>query len=114
MRCEADGLRARGRRRRGVEWYFHRQGLGVQGALVPCVNTFEVLTDGLCGQVSAEGLDPHVTPVSAIMTRSPMVTRDTTSATEALELMVSKHFRHLVRFPNICIPIEARSLTLIC
>lgn len=30
------------------------------------------------------------------MTRNPMVTRDTTSATEALQLMVSKHFRHLV------------------
>ena len=27
-----------------------------------------------------------------------MVTRDTTSATEALQLMVSKHFRHLVCF----------------
>jgi CBS domain-containing protein len=47
-------------------------------------------------QVSAEGLDPHITPVSQIMTRSPMVTRDTTSATEALQLMVQKHFRHLV------------------
>lgn len=30
------------------------------------------------------------------MTRNPMVTRDTTSATEALQLMVQKHFRHLV------------------
>lgn len=30
------------------------------------------------------------------MTRSPMVTRDTTSATEALQLMVQRHFRHLV------------------
>ena len=46
-------------------------------------------------QVTAEGLDPHTTPVHAIMTRSPMVTRDTTSATEALELMVTRHFRHL-------------------
>lgn len=50
------------------------------------------------GQVTAEGLDPHTTHVSTIMTRNPMVTRDTTSATEALELMVSKHFRHLVCF----------------
>ena len=32
------------------------------------------------------------------MTRNPMVTRDTTSATEALQLMVERHFRHLVCF----------------
>ncbi|KAF9535546.1 hypothetical protein CPB83DRAFT_779613 [Crepidotus variabilis] len=49
----------------------------------------------LAYRVTAEGLDPHLTPVSQIMTRNPMVTRDTTSATEALQLMVSKHFRHL-------------------
>ncbi|KAI9066642.1 CBS-domain-containing protein [Trametes sanguinea] len=49
----------------------------------------------LAYRVTAEGLDPHVTPVSQIMTRNPMVTRDTTSATEALQLMVQKHFRHL-------------------
>ncbi|KIM48415.1 hypothetical protein M413DRAFT_62007 [Hebeloma cylindrosporum] len=49
----------------------------------------------LAYRVTAEGLDPHTTPVSQIMTRNPMVTRDSTSATEALELMVSKHFRHL-------------------
>lgn len=47
-------------------------------------------------QVTAEGLDPRTTPVSAIMTKNPMVTRDTTSATQALQLMVDKHFRHLV------------------
>lgn len=47
-------------------------------------------------QVTAEGLDPHMTQVSTIMTRNPMVTRDTTSATEALQLMVQRHFRHLV------------------
>ncbi|KAL6304210.1 CBS-domain-containing protein [Sparassis latifolia] len=45
--------------------------------------------------VTADGLDPHTTQVSAIMTRGPMVTRDTTSATEALQLMVQRHFRHL-------------------
>ncbi|KAG1757876.1 CBS-domain-containing protein [Suillus lakei] len=45
--------------------------------------------------VTADGLDPHTTPVSQIMTRNPMVTRDTTSATEALQLMVQRHFRHL-------------------
>ena len=36
------------------------------------------------------------------MTRSPMVTRDTTSATEALQLMVERHFRHLVCFRCSC------------
>ncbi|KAJ7900117.1 hypothetical protein B0H14DRAFT_2672359 [Mycena olivaceomarginata] len=46
-------------------------------------------------RVTADGLDPHTTPVHQIMTRNPMVTRDSTSATEALQLMVSKHFRHL-------------------
>ncbi|KAF7320242.1 hypothetical protein MKEN_00808700 [Mycena kentingensis (nom. inval.)] len=46
-------------------------------------------------RVTAEGLDPHSTQVHQIMTRNPMVTRDSTSATEALQLMVSKHFRHL-------------------
>jgi CBS domain-containing protein len=49
----------------------------------------------LAYRVTAEGLDPHTTPVHQIMTRNPMVTRDTTSATEALELMVNRHFRHL-------------------
>ncbi|KZT43919.1 CBS-domain-containing protein [Sistotremastrum suecicum HHB10207 ss-3] len=49
----------------------------------------------LAYRVTAEGLDPRNTPVSAIMTRNPMVTRDTTSATEALQLMVQRHFRHL-------------------
>ncbi|RDX56107.1 CBS-domain-containing protein [Polyporus arcularius HHB13444] len=49
----------------------------------------------LAYRVTAEGLDPHVTQVSTIMTRNPMVTRDTTSATEALQLMVTRHFRHL-------------------
>lgn len=49
----------------------------------------------LAYRVTADGLDPHTTPVRQIMTRNPMVTRDTTSATEALQLMVQKHFRHL-------------------
>ncbi|EMD41721.1 hypothetical protein CERSUDRAFT_110295 [Gelatoporia subvermispora B] len=49
----------------------------------------------LAYRVTAEGLDPHTTQVSTIMTRNPMVTRDTTSATEALQLMVQRHFRHL-------------------
>lgn len=41
-------------------------------------------------------MDPRTTPVSAIMTPNPMVTRDTTSATEALQTMVTRGFRHLV------------------
>ncbi|CAE6404616.1 unnamed protein product [Rhizoctonia solani] len=49
----------------------------------------------LAFRVTAEGLDPRTTPVSQIMTRGPMVTRDTTSATEALQLMVQRGFRHL-------------------
>ncbi|KAG9314642.1 CBS-domain-containing protein [Chiua virens] len=49
----------------------------------------------LAYRVTAEGLDPHMTHVSHIMTRNPMVTRETTSATEALLLMVQRHFRHL-------------------
>ncbi|WRT66548.1 uncharacterized protein IL334_003507 [Kwoniella shivajii] len=49
----------------------------------------------LAFRVTAEGLDPRLTTVAQIMTKNPMVTRDTTSATEALQLMVSKGFRHL-------------------
>ncbi|ODN80817.1 hypothetical protein L202_02967 [Cryptococcus amylolentus CBS 6039] len=49
----------------------------------------------LAFRVTAEGLDPRITTVSQIMTKNPMVTRDTTSATEALQLMVSRGFRHL-------------------
>ncbi|KAF8328685.1 uncharacterized protein EI90DRAFT_2925332 [Cantharellus anzutake] len=49
----------------------------------------------LAYRVTAEGLEPRNTPVNQIMTGSPMVTRDTTSATEALQLMVQKGFRHL-------------------
>ncbi|KAI8451076.1 hypothetical protein BY996DRAFT_7327944 [Phakopsora pachyrhizi] len=49
----------------------------------------------LAYRVIGEGLDPRSTPVSAIMTSNPMVTRDTTSATEALTTMVTRGFRHL-------------------
>lgn len=49
----------------------------------------------LAFRVIGDGLDPRLTPVSAIMTRNPMVTRDTTSATEALTTMVTRGFRHL-------------------
>jgi CBS domain-containing protein len=46
-------------------------------------------------QVVAAGSDARSTPVSAIMTKNPMVTRDSTSATEALNTMVTRGFRHL-------------------
>ncbi|KAM0749877.1 CBS-domain-containing protein [Meredithblackwellia eburnea MCA 4105] len=49
----------------------------------------------LAFRVVGDGLDPRSTPVSQIMTPNPMVTRDTTSATEALQTMVTKGFRHL-------------------
>ncbi|BGP13160.1 hypothetical protein JCM10213v2_001079 [Rhodosporidiobolus nylandii] len=49
----------------------------------------------LAFRVVGDGLDPRTTPVSAIMTPNPMVTRDSTSATEALQTMVTKGFRHL-------------------
>ncbi|SCZ92327.1 BZ3500_MvSof-1268-A1-R1_Chr5-2g07786 [Microbotryum saponariae] len=49
----------------------------------------------LAFRVVGEGLDPRNTPVSAIMTPNPIVTRDSTSATEALETMNARHFRHL-------------------
>ncbi len=49
----------------------------------------------LAFRVVSAGLDARNTPVSTIMTRSPMVTRDTTSATEALNTMVTRGFRHL-------------------
>ncbi|UZJ53977.1 hypothetical protein CBS101457_003297 [Exobasidium rhododendri] len=49
----------------------------------------------LAFRVVAAGSDARQTPVSAIMTRNPMVTRDSTSATEALNTMVTRGFRHL-------------------
>ncbi|GAA5924039.1 uncharacterized protein JCM15063_005531 [Sporobolomyces koalae] len=49
----------------------------------------------LAFRVTGDGMDPRITPVSAIMTPNPMVTRDTTSATEALQTMVTRGFRHL-------------------
>lgn len=49
----------------------------------------------LAYRIVADNLDPRTTPVSAIMTTSPLVTRDTTNATEALNTMVMRGFRHL-------------------
>lgn len=50
----------------------------------------------LAFRVVGDGLDPRDTSVQSIMTPNPMVTRDTTSATDALQTMVTRHFRHLV------------------
>jgi CBS domain-containing protein len=62
--------------------------------------SLEILTEltNASSQVVGDGMDPRITPVSAIMTPNPMVTRDTTSATEALQTMVTRGFRHLVSF----------------
>ncbi|OAV93109.1 hypothetical protein PTTG_08048 [Puccinia triticina 1-1 BBBD Race 1] len=49
----------------------------------------------LAFRVIGDGMDPHTTPVLTIMTRNPMVTIDTTLATEALTTMVTRGFRHL-------------------
>ncbi|WFD32800.1 hypothetical protein MSPP1_003851 [Malassezia sp. CBS 17886] len=49
----------------------------------------------LAYRIVADSLDPRMTPVSTIMTTSPLVTRDTTNATEALNTMVMRGFRHL-------------------
>ncbi|PKI82530.1 hypothetical protein MVES_003486 [Malassezia vespertilionis] len=49
----------------------------------------------LAYRIVAENLDPRATSVSEIMTTSPMVTRDTTNATDALNTMVTRGFRHL-------------------
>ncbi|TIB64253.1 hypothetical protein E3P78_01323 [Wallemia ichthyophaga] len=60
--------------------------------------------ESLCGiftakdlafRVVAENMDTRHTPVSQIMTPNPLVTRDSSSATDALQLMVSRAFRHL-------------------
>lgn len=49
----------------------------------------------LAFRVVSQGRNPASTPVSEIMTPNPMCTRIDTSATEALDLMVTKGFRHL-------------------
>lgn len=50
----------------------------------------------LAYRVVAADIDPRSITVVDIMTRDPMVTNDTSSATEALEIMVKRGFRHLV------------------
>lgn len=49
----------------------------------------------LAFRVVGNGLDSKATTIDQIMTRNPMCARTDTSATEALNLMVSKGFRHL-------------------
>lgn len=49
----------------------------------------------LAFRVVSQGKNPASTLVSEIMTPNPMCTRIDTSATEALDLMVTKGFRHL-------------------
>lgn len=64
----------------------------------------------LAFRVIGEGLDPRATHVSQIMTPDPMVTKDTTSATEALQTMVQRHFRHLV-CPSHAVNLDNYQLT---
>ncbi|KAI8079927.1 uncharacterized protein BX664DRAFT_286372 [Halteromyces radiatus] len=45
--------------------------------------------------VAANGIDPRTTTVADIMTKMPMCVTADTSATDALNLMVSRGFRHL-------------------
>ncbi|KAI7848245.1 hypothetical protein BDC45DRAFT_541168 [Circinella umbellata] len=49
----------------------------------------------LAYRVVAESLDARATPVAHIMTKGPMCVTADTSATDALNLMVSRGFRHL-------------------
>lgn len=49
----------------------------------------------LAFRVVGSGLDSKAVAIDQIMTRNPMCARTDTSATEALNLMVSKGFRHL-------------------
>lgn len=70
--------------------YLHRKGFSFQGVCSSLESCSLTIT-----QVVAESIDTRHTPVSEIMTPNPMVTRDSASATEALELMVARAFRHL-------------------
>ncbi|KAG2219455.1 hypothetical protein INT45_008103 [Circinella minor] len=49
----------------------------------------------LAYRVVAESLDPRATTVAQIMTKGPMCVTSDTSATDALNLMVARGFRHL-------------------
>ncbi|EGF77349.1 hypothetical protein BATDEDRAFT_36036 [Batrachochytrium dendrobatidis JAM81] len=55
-----------------------------------------ILTDkDIAYRVVAEGLDIRTTPVSSVMTRDPIAVYDKGSRNEALNIMVSRRFRHL-------------------
>ena len=49
----------------------------------------------LLNKVVAKGLDPAVTPVSAVMTRNPMTVPPEMSVRDAVLLMKERRFRHL-------------------
>ena len=49
----------------------------------------------LTRRVVAKGLDPKDTPIAAVMTANPDTLSPDDSAGDALELMQSRHFRHL-------------------
>lgn len=49
----------------------------------------------LTRRIVAKGLDPKETPIAAVMTENPDTLSPDDSAGDALELMQSRHFRHL-------------------
>lgn len=51
----------------------------------------------LAYRVVGQGVDARDVRIESIMTKNPLCTQIDTSATEALNLMVSRGFRHLVR-----------------
>lgn len=60
------------------------------------INFYLLQAKDIAYRVVAENLDAKTTPVVDIMTKGPMCVTSDTSATEALNLMVSRGFRHLV------------------
>jgi CBS domain-containing protein len=46
-------------------------------------------------RVVAKGVDPKITPVSEVMTRSPQVIRPHTTVSQAVLIMIERGFRHL-------------------
>ncbi len=49
----------------------------------------------LTRRIVAKGLDPKETPIAAVMSENPDTLSPDDSAVDALELMQSRHFRHL-------------------
>jgi len=49
----------------------------------------------LTRRVVAKGLDPKETPIADVMTENPETLSPDDSASDALEMMLSRHFRHL-------------------